>query len=726
MQNLISENFSRVINDAVSISRKMQHSILSIEHILLAVLQDSQGIKIFKNRGVEIGEIQENLKSYLIKYMPIQKISDNSIPQQTPALQRVFSNMLNHSASANTKEINISDFLICVLQEEHSYGAQILRFLGLDKIEILQSDSEEDELLESYAKSLNALARAGKIDPIIGREKEILRLSEILCKRKKNNAILVGEAGVGKTAIAEGLALLIIHKQCARELFGFEVYSLDLSAMVAGSKYRGDFEKRLKGVIKALHARKKVILFIDEIHLLMGAGSSGGGSMDAANILKPLLTNGNLRCVGATTYSEYKASFDKDRALSRRFVSIEVREPSQKDCLEILKQSAPLYERHHKVRYSEESLRACVELSSRYINDRFLPDKALDLMDECGVNFKKRKSNKPRIVTRGDVEDTLSRFINIPKESLKLEEKSQLKNLDSILKKRIFAQDEAIDQIVKAIKINKAGLSNLKKPIGSFLFVGSSGVGKTALSQELALALGVEFIRFDMSEYHEAHSISKLIGAPNGYVGYEQGGILVDKIRRSPHCVLLLDEIEKAHPDVYNLLLQVMDGAVLSDNLGNQADFKNVILILTSNAGNSDLKPIGFGSTQENSRILKEIFSPEFRSRLDCIVHFNPLGIKEMRRITQKYIAQMNEQIHAKNITLKISKKALDFIANQALDPSLGAREIHKIIDREIKADLSDYILFHLKASQENLEITLDGNHLRLVKSGKRDTKKQK
>lgn len=719
MENLLSKNFSQIINQAVSISKKMQHNILSIEHIFLAILQDNQSAKIFRNSGAELPELQENLKNYLLKYIPTQNHPNNSIPHQTPALQRVFSNMLNHAASANAKEINASDFLIFVLQEEHSYSAQILRFLGLDAMEILQnsSESEEEELLETYAKNLNALARAGKIDPIIGREKEIVRLSEILCKRKKNNAILVGEAGVGKTAIAEGLALLIINKQCSPMLFGFEVYSLDLSAMVAGSKYRGDFEKRLKGVIKALHARKKVIVFIDEIHILMGAGSSGSGSMDAANILKPLLTNGNLRCVGATTFNEYKSSFGKDRALSRRFVSIEVAEPDFKDCLEILKKSAPLYERYHNVSYTDEALRACIELSSRYINDRFLPDKALDLMDECGVNLKRnlKTSAKPRVITRADVENSLSRFINIPKEKLKVEEKLKLKNLDSILKKKIFAQDGAIDEVVRAIKINKAGLSSLKKPIGSFLFLGNSGVGKTALSEELANALGIDFIRFDMSEYHEAHSIAKLIGAPNGYVGYEQGGLLVDKIRRTPHCVLLLDEIEKAHPDVYNLLLQVMDGAVLSDNLGNKADFKNVILILTSNAGSGDLKPIGFGSKQKESRVLKEIFSPEFRSRLDAIIQFNPLGISEMKKIAKKYIDQINTQIKSKNIALKIDKKALDFVANLALDPSLGAREIYKVIDRDIKADLSEYILFKDdKKSHQDLQVVLADGRLKL------------
>lgn len=723
MQNLMSRRFSEIITQALNISRDMRHNILSIEHIFLAILNDKESSKIFRNTGVDILSLQNNVRNYLVKNIPIEENIRN-LPHQTPALQRVFSNMLNHAKRSNAKEINVSDFLISVLQEERSYGAQLLQFLGLSPIEILDNHThEEEEILSSYSKNLNELAKAGKIDPIIGREREILRLCEILCKRKKNNAVLIGEAGVGKTAIAEGLALLINQNLVPDKLNDFEVYSLDLSSMVAGSKYRGDFEKRLKGVIKALESKKKVVVFIDEIHILMGAGSTSTGSMDAANILKPLLATGNLRCVGATTYAEYKNTFAKDRALSRRFVCLQVQEPSESDCIEILKQSAPLYENYHQVSYSQEALEACVKLSVRYINDRFLPDKALDLMDECAINLKKQKdSHKTRLITRQDVEECLSRFIHIPKQTLRLSEKTQLKNLECNLKKKIFAQEEAIQNVVKAIKINKAGLGALHKPIGSFLFIGSSGVGKTALSKELAKALGIDFIRFDMSEYMEAHSVAKLIGAPSGYIGFEQGGMLVNAISQKPYCVLLLDEIEKAHPDVYNLLLQVMDGAKLTDNLGNQADFKNVILILTSNAGNKESSPLGFGSFSRDERILKEIFSPEFRSRLDAVIPFNPLNKEHMKKIAQKYLSEINEQTKDKNIKLSFSKKSLDFIANIGMDPALGAREIYKLIDRDIKSALSEWILFSPKNTQEPLAI----QHFSIEVENKNLTLKQK
>lgn len=707
MQNLLSPHFSNIINEAVKISKEMQHNILTIEHIFLASLLDEKTSKILQKCGLDLTTTIQNIQNYLLKYIPTQKSPNNSIPHQTPALQRVFFNMANHTNNTNQGQIEIQDFFIFLLLEKQSYSTKILLSLEVDKVKIIeasQEDSQENPL-KQYAKNLNILAKNGKIDPIIGREKEILRVSEILCKRKKNNVILVGEAGVGKTAIAEGIALSIINQTCINALKNFEIYSLDLTSMIAGSKFRGDFEKRLKSVLDTIDKNKNIVLFIDEIHMLIGAGSSGGGNMDAANILKPLLANGSLRCIGATTFQEYR-QFCKDKALSRRFMNVEIAEPSIQDCYEILTKIAPLYERYHNVKYTKEAICACVDLANYYITDRYLPDKAIDLLDEAGVYL---QDNKRRMVGKKQIQECISKFISIPKETLSYNEKNLLKNLKRTLKKEIFSQDEAIDAIASVIKINKAGLSSSNKPIGSFLFIGSSGVGKTALSQAIAKALGIAFHRIDMSEYMEAHSISKLIGAPSGYVGFEQGGLLIDLIKKTPHCVLLLDELEKAHQDVFNLFLQVMDNASLGDNLGNKADFKNVILIMTSNAGNQETKALGFHSKQSHKQdnTLKSFFSPEFRGRLDSIIYFNDLGFEDYKNIIKKYISQINTQIQDKKISIHIDSKALDFIASKALQPEFGAREIERIIQKDIKLQLSDIILFQKPKSNTTINIIL-------------------
>lgn len=707
MQNLLSPHFSNIINEAVKISKDMQHNILTIEHIFLASLLDKKAGEILQKCSLDIPTTIQNIQNYLLKYIPTQESPNNSIPHQTPALQRVFFNMANHANSANQSQIEIQDFFIFLLLEKQSYSAKILLSLEIDKVRIIeasQEDSQENPL-KQYTKNLNILAKNGKIDPIIGREKEILRVSEILCKRKKNNVILVGEAGVGKTAIAEGIALSIVNQTCINALKNFEIHSLDLTSMVAGSKFRGDFEKRLKAVLDAIDKNKNVVLFIDEIHMLIGAGSSGGGNMDAANILKPLLANGSLRCIGATTFQEYK-QFCKDKALSRRFMNVEIAEPSIQDCYEILTKIAPLYEKYHNVKYTKEAICACVDLTNYYVTDRYLPDKAIDLLDEAGVYL---QDNKKRTIGKKQIQECISKFVNIPKETLNSNEKNLLKNFKKTLKEEIFSQDEAIDAITSVIKINKAGLSSSNKPIGSFLFVGSSGVGKTALSQAIAKALGIAFHRIDMSEYMEAHSISKLIGAPSGYVGFEQGGLLIDLIKKTPHCVLLLDELEKAHQDVFNLFLQVMDNASLSDNLGNKADFKNVILIMTSNAGNQENKALGFHSKQSHKQdsTLKNLLSPEFRGRLDSIIYFNDLGFEDYKNITKKYINQINTQIQDKKISIRIDSQALDFIASKALQPEFGAREIEKIIQKDIKLQLSDIILFQKPKPNTTINIIL-------------------
>lgn len=726
MESLLSPELTKIINHSVQLSKKMQHDVLTIEHIFLALLEDPQGENLLKNCGLDTENAKKILSQYLIKHIPITPHSSNSIPHQTPALERVFLNMVNHANSSNQSQINIEDFLIFTLAEEQSYSALLLKSYEIEKTQILEAANftKEEDQLEQYAKNLNHLAKKGKIDPIIGREKEILRASEVLCKRKKNNVVLIGEPGVGKTAIAEGIALSITQKTCAPSLRKFEIFELDLVGMVAGTKYRGDFEKRLKGVLKTIQKRKNVVLFIDEIHMLVGAGSTGTSNMDAANILKPLLSSGNLRCIGATTFQEYKNSFSRDKALNRRFIPIEVLEPSPETCYEILEKVAPLYEKHHNVTYSKDALKACVDLSNLYITERFLPDKAIDLLDEAGVNLQNKKH---KTITKIQIQQSLARFVNIPQNILKSDEKTLLKRLEKTLQSKIFSQEEAIQKITSVIKINKAGLSDPKKPIGSFLFVGASGVGKTALSIELANALGIAFHRIDMSEYMEAHSISKLIGAPSGYVGFEQGGILVDMIRKSPHCVLLLDEIEKAHPDIFHLLLQVMDDARLSDNQGNKADFKNVILIMTSNAGTNENQNMGFNATIKDKQqtAIKNLFTPEFRGRLDAIVHFNSLTIKDYQNITKKYITELNATLKDRALSLSLEPSALVYIANLALDPMLGAREIKKFINNNIKPQLSEILLFEKLKKNTSIKICLEQDAILLKKEEPHDEKNE-
>lgn len=722
MKSFLGPTMARIIDESVKISKRMQHNILTIEHVFFALIHNKYGMQILKNCGINQEDLQRHIGQYLVKHVPISEV--NSIPEQTPALQRVFFNMINHAKINQQKQLDVQDFLIFMLEEEQSYSALLLKSYEVDRGLILEAASQvaedfQEDPLKKYAQNLNLLAKKGKIDPIIGREKEIERVSEILCKRKKNNAILIGEPGVGKTAIAEGIALSIVQKTCVKALNNFEIYSLDLAGMVAGSKYRGDFEKRLKSVVESIQEQENIILFIDEIHMIVGAGATGNnGNMDAANILKPLLSSGKLRCIGATTFQEYKNYFLKDRALSRRFMSVEVLEPSIEDCYKILQRVAPLYEDYHQVKYSDEAIRACVDLSHAYINERFLPDKAIDLLDESGVNLEYKKH---RNIEKKQIEDTLAKFVNIPREVLRSDEKQLLQRLEKTLQKEVFSQNEAIAKIVSAIKINKAGLGELDKPIGSFLFVGPSGVGKTSLAQNLSQALGIKFYRIDMSEYMEAHSVAKLIGSPNGYVGFEQGGMLVDMIRKNPHCVLLLDEIEKAHSDIYNLLLQVMDDASLRDNLGNKADFRNVILIMTSNAGTKETQKLGFNASMQDkhSSAIKDLFSPEFRGRLDGVIYFNPLNKKDYINIAKKQIVLLNKKLKEKEISLQIDSKALDFIASYALDPMLGAREIANIINTQIKPKLSEMILFEIKDRPCKLKITLFQNQLKIVKNSR-------
>ncbi|PAF44873.1 ATP-dependent Clp protease ATP-binding subunit ClpA [Helicobacter sp. 11S02596-1] len=726
----------------------MKHEILTIEHLFLAMLSNQKGEELLRSCGADVFLMEKIIRLYLSNYIPASNNQEISLPSQTPALDRVFSSMIEHAANANQKVLEVGDLLAFILQEENSYATKLILSQGISRLDILEKIAEENksqtqsseestctkpnqssDYLKKYSKNLIELAKAGKIDPVIGRENEITRVSEILCRRKKNNPILVGEPGVGKTAIAEGIAREIAQKNAPEALHNCQIFALDLGSMVAGSKYRGDFEKRLKGVLAEIEQIPQAVLFIDEIHTIVGAGATSGGSLDASNLLKPMLANGSLRCIGATTFSEYKNHFDKDKALSRRFSKIEVNEPSLEACYQIIAGLAPIYEAYHAISYTPEALKACVDLSSRYISDKFLPDKAIDLMDEVGANKKihtdyknhatNKASKKPHIIYKQDIENIISKNVNIPKSQVSSDERGLLKNLATKLKSKIFSQDSAIDALTQAIKANKAGLGTPHRPIGSFLFIGPSGVGKTELSRELSNVLGLHFEKFDMSEYMEAHSVSRLIGAPAGYVGFEQGGLLIDAIKKHPHCVLLLDEIEKAHPDIYNILLQIMDSASLTDNGGNVADFKNVILIMTSNAGSTASNPLGFGSGygekhNKHHDALKNIFTPEFRSRLDGVIPFYPLGKAEFEKIAKKIIGELNAQLKEKNITLQIQPKALQNIASRSIENALGAREIRKIIDNEIKHKLSDEILFGTLKNGGKATIGVDKNGLKI------------
>jgi len=730
----MTHNLPLIISEATEIAREMQHNVLTTEHIFLALLYSKEGSEFLGKFGGNVNEMASITYAYLKRYIPSSRSLDN-IPMHTPSLERIFGLMIGHvQAQGRKRQPEIGDFIAAVLEEQHCYSAKILNSQGIDRYSVLtyltqeqEKDSQQREngngsnqrqesYLAQFAKNLTQAAIDGKIDPIIGRNEEILRISEILCRRKKNNPVLIGESGVGKSAIAEGLALEISQKRVPQALYDAQIFMLDLASMVSGSKYRGDFEKRLKGVLAELEKIPNSIVFIDEIHTIVGAGAANSSSLDASNLLKPALANGSLRCIGATTFNEFKQTFDKDKALLRRFCKVEVKEPSIEDCYKILEGLQPIYEKFHNVKYTHSALKACVDLSHRYITDRFLPDKAIDLLDESGAYFKINTKDSLPTIKPKDIELIISKSVHIPKTQVNRDESRVLKDLEKTLKKRIFSQNKAIEEVVRVIKKNKAGLGELNKPIGSFVFAGPSGVGKTELSIELAKALGIAFVKFDMSEYMESHSISRLIGAPAGYVGFEQGGLLVDSIRKNPYCVLLLDEIEKAHSDIYNVLLQVLDSASLTDNAGNRADFKNVIVIMTSNAGSKEGNTLGFNADNKGKSegAIKHLFSPEFRSRLDGVVHFDALGVREYRLIAQKYLDDLNLQLKDKKITLLPDSKVLEYLATHSVDNTLGAREIRRLIDTQIKLPLSDEILFGKLKKGGKVAITLKNKALHL------------
>ena len=724
---MISKGLSAILSYAVKEARKRRHEYVCVEHILYAIVHDSGGIEIIETCGGNIETIQNELERFFNEKMERVPEEQEYVLQQTMRFQRVIQRAVNHARSAEKDSVYIGDILASMLEEKNSHAAYFMAAEGITRLDVLNvishgsqgehfkegPDSEsgvvtdkksnkKQDPLETFTIDLVDRAISGRLDPVIGRDVEMDRTIQVLCRRRKNNPVFVGDPGVGKTAMAEGLAQRIAEGEIPELLADARIYSLDLGALLAGTKYRGDFEQRLKSVIASLQKKKNAILFIDEIHTIVGAGATSSGSMDASNILKPSLVTGELRCIGSTTYEEFKNFFEKDRAFSRRFEKIEIAEPSITDSVKILKGLKSYYEDHHEIEYTEKSLKSAAELSAKYINERYLPDKAIDVIDEAGVLLRLTGGANRRRVQPSDVERVVSKMARIPAQRVSSSDRSNLENLGDRLKGKIFGQDTAIESMVTAIKRSRAGLAAPERPIGSFLFTGPTGVGKTEVARQLAAKMGIQFLRFDMSEYMEKHAVARLIGAPPGYIGFDQGGLLTDQIRKKPHSVLLLDEIEKAHMDMYNILLQVMDHAALTDNNGKIADFRNVILIMTSNAGAREMAStsIGFGSEAKNDpslkgrRAVEQFFSPEFRNRLDDIISFNSLDMDIMVQVVDKFIAEMQPQLAAKKVSLKLADSARRWLAKKGYDPHFGARPLDRVIQKEIKDVLTDEILF--------------------------------
>lgn len=705
---MISLKLNNVFQKAVTFAKEQRHEYLTIEHLFLAALTSEEGVAIITACGGDVSHMRAKLGEYIMHTMqPLPEGVENT-PTETMALTRVIDKMIQHVQSAQKEEATIEDFVAAMFDETHSYSVMLLEEQAIEQVDVLEVISHDtislelDDLvdglesaLDTYCIDLLQKAKEGSIDPIIGRSVEIDRLIQVLCRRKKNNPLLLGEPGVGKTAIAEGLALKTIANEVPDILKDISLFALDLGSLLAGTKYRGDFEKRMKAVMQELEEYPHAILFIDEIHTIVGAGAVGGGSMDASNQLKPALASGKLTVIGATTYAEYRNALDKDKALSRRFAKIDVKEPSIEDSIEILHGLKPKYEEHHKVKYNNEAIENAVKLSKRFITDRFLPDVAIDLIDETAASFhlldKKRKT-----VTLKDIEKTIARIKQIPASQVSQDDLKLLKTLEEKLHTYVIGQDEAVTLVSKAVKRGRAGLSKQTKPIASFLFSGPTGVGKTELAKKLADLLGVHFERFDMSEYMEKHAVSRLVGAPPGYVGFEQGGLLTETVNKNPYMVLLLDEIEKAHPDVINILLQVMDNATLTDNNGTKSDFQNVILIMTSNITAQDAPVLGFTKVDalHKDEALKNFFTPEFRNRLDAIVPFTHLDQAMVEKIVDKFIHEFNKELEEKNIIVKLTKVARKQLAILGYDKAMGARPLDRVIQAHVKDPLADEMLF--------------------------------
>jgi len=742
--SMISKELSIVLNKALNEARERRHEYVCVEHMLYAICQDSVGMEIIEACGGNVEHIQEEIENFFEEKLTIVPEDREYVLQQTIRFQRVIQRAINHARSAEKDAVYVGDILASILEEKKSHAAYFMAAQGISRLDVLNVIShgtayqdlkaEPDggmvpekkkakkgvNPLEAFTIDLVDRAAKGMLDPLIGRQAEMERAIHVLCRRRKNNPVFVGEPGVGKTAMAEGLASRIVEGAVPDILKSAKIYSLDLAALLAGTKYRGDFEQRLKAVINALKKKENAILFIDEIHTIIGAGATSSGSMDASNILKPSLLVGDLRCIGSTTYEEYKNFFGKDRAFSRRFEKIDLAEPSIQDTVNILKGLKSCYEAHHGITYTHAALKAAAQLSARYINDKFLPDKAIDVIDDAGVMLRLAPSGRRKRVHRSDIEKVVSKIARVPVQRVSTSESMNLADLRDRLRKKIFGQDAAVDSLVTAIKRSRAGLSSPNRPIGSFLFTGPTGVGKTELARQLSLMLGIGFIRFDMSEYMEKHAVARLIGAPPGYVGFEQGGLLTDQIRKNPYSVLLLDEIEKAHIDMNNILLQVMDHATLTDNNGKTADFRNVILIMTSNAGAREMaaNTIGFGgigtrdASDKGKKAVESFFSPEFRNRLDEIIHFRSLTPEIMERIVDKFIDEFSLQLAERKIGIRISANARKWLAQKGFDPKFGARPLDRVIQTEIKDVLADEILFGRLTGGGNVFVKVKGDRL--------------
>ena len=703
---MISSDLNAIFQKALTFAKDQRHEYLTIEHVFLALLTSSEGQSIISECHGDVIFMREKVGEYIMQSMEPLPEDVEQDPFETVALSRLIDSMIRHVQSAQKKEAQIGDLLASIFEEEHSFSYSLLTEQSIERVDVLEAISHkepkansgsEESALEAYCINLLDKAARDQIDPIIGRAVEIDRAVQVLCRRKKNNPLLLGEPGVGKTAIAEGLALKIVAGEVPDILKDVSLFALDLGTLLAGTKYRGDFEKRLKSVMKELGELPHAVLFIDEIHTIVGAGSVSGGSMDASNQLKPALASGDLTVIGATTYAEYRNAMEKDKALSRRFAKIDIKEPSIEDSIKILKGLRPKYEKHHNLSYSDNAIKAAVELSKRFITDKFLPDVAIDLMDETGASFhlKKTKSTKTTVSVT-DIEQTIARIVQIPPSQVSQDDLKLLKDLEAKMHERIIGQDIAVTKVAQSIKRSRAGLGTQTKPVASFLFSGPTGVGKTELAKSLADLLGIHFERLDMSEYMEKHAVSRLVGAPPGYVGFEQGGLLIEAVRKHPYMVLLLDEIEKAHPDIVNILLQVMDSATLTDNNGHKGDFQNVILIMTSNIGAQEAPVMGFTTEKELQKdsALKLFFTPEFRNRLDAMITFEALSQEMVEEIVDKFIAEFNVDLKKKKITLKLNKKARAQLAKLGYDPAMGARPLARVIQEHIQDPLADEILF--------------------------------
>lgn len=704
---MISITLNDVFKQAVGYAKENRHEYLTVEHVFLSMVNSESGQEIFSILDADLERLKLGIVAHITKTIP--SLKEAVEPFETVALSRAINDMMTHIHSAGRTEASIGDMIAAIFMQEHSYAVYLMKKEGIARVDVLEvishrsdkvgteaeGEKKEETLLDKFTIELVALAKTGKIDPVVGRVDEIERVMQTLCRRKKNNPLLVGEPGVGKTAIAEGLALNISEGTVPEILKKSKVYALDMGALVAGTKYRGDFEKRLKGIIKELTAQKDAIMFIDEIHTMVGAGATSGGSMDASNLLKPALARGDLKCIGATTYAEYRNFFDKDKALSRRFAKVDVEEPSVKDTFVILKGIQHKYEDYHNIKFTDGALQSAINLSVKYLHDRFLPDKAMDIIDEVGAHCMLR-GKEGVTVNASDIEASVAKSLKLPSTVIGTDDTKKLKMLEEDISSHIIGQKQAIAALSTAIKRSYAGLNGDNRPIGSFLFVGPTGVGKTALATQLAKTLHVHFERLDMSEYMEPHAISRLVGAPPGYVGYEQGGLLTEMIKKHPHTVLLLDEVEKAHPDIINILLQVMDAAKLTDNNGVVSDFKNVILIMTSNIGTKEANVMGFhkDTSMKTDKALAAFFSPEFRNRLSATIEFNTLGLKELVTIVNREVDKLNVLLKSKGVTVKVNKKAKEYLAETGHDKRYGARHIARVIDEKVKEGLTDEILF--------------------------------